>query len=555
MTINRGRTWLGVAALSAGTLLGTALPAAAGTLGSAALSGSSSQVGGEGLPAGQGSGLVVRTDAGAVRGVRAGGVDSFLGLRYAAAPVGPLRWRPPRPAPAWSGVRPASRYGNRCPATASTNGPRSETEDCLFLNVQRPAGARPGARLPVYLFIHGGGLQNGSSNQHDGSLIVTGSGVLVVTINYRLGVFGFLGHPGLTAERGESGNYGFLDQQAALRWVRRNIAAFGGDPGRVTIGGESAGGFSVCAHLSAPGSRGLFAGAMIQSGSCPSQTQAAAEAVGTTLASRVGCTDAPTAVACLRAVPTGQLLDAGASAAFVRGGTTLPLDPAVAIQTGRFARVPVVIGANRDEGRTFSQGFVGGAEAAYTGFVQSRFGTNADAVLARYPWPAGADQFTAAYLVGAVFTDSGLLAGIGGCTNRALTADFARWTPTYAYEFDHRTGPGLAPTPAGYVWGAGHAAELAYLWPSFDNGTPIAPTFDAAERRLAGDMVRYWGSFVRSGRPGAARLAAWPRYGARPPAGQPRVLSLRAGGHSVALPDAAVATEHQCGFWNSLPAA
>ncbi len=548
MTIHRGRTWLGVAALGAATLLGPALPAAAGATGSAGLSGRSAGAGGPGS-AGQGSGLVVRTDAGAVRGVRAGGVDSFLGLPYAAAPVGALRWRPPQPAPAWSGVRPASRYGNRCPATASTNGPRSETEDCLFLNVQRPAGARPGARLPVYLFIHGGGLQNGSSSQHDGSLIVTGSRVLVVTINYRLGVFGFLGHPGLTAERGESGNYGFLDQQAALRWVRRNVAAFGGDPGRVTIGGESAGGFSVCAHLSAPGSRGLFAAAMIQSGSCPSQTQAAADATGTTLAGRVGCTDAATAVGCLRAVPTGQLLDVGAPAAFVRGGPTLPLDPAVAVRTGRFARVPVVIGANRDEGRTFAQGFVGGSEAAYTGFVQSRFGAAADAVLAHYPWPASADQFTAAYLVGAVFTDSGLLVGIGGCTNLALTAELARWTPTYAYEFGHRTGPGLAPTPAGYVWGAGHAAELAYLWPSFDNGTPIAPTFDAAERRLASDMVRYWGSFVRSGRPGAAHLAGWPRY-----AGQPRVLSLRAGGHSVALPAAAVAAEHQCGFWNSLPA-
>jgi carboxylesterase type B len=496
--------------------------------------------------------LVVRTDKGLVRGVRAAGVDSFLGLRYAAAPVGALRWRPPRPAAPWPGVLAADRYGNRCPALASTNGPRSETEDCLFLNVQRPAGARPGARLPVYFWIHGGGLINGSSNQHDGSKIVSEAGVVVVTINYRLGVFGFLGHPALTAEAGESGNYGLDDQQAALRWVRRNIAAFGGDPRQVTIGGESAGGWSVCAHLTSPGSRGLFVRAMIQSGSCVTTTEAAAEARGTSLAGTVGCTDAATAAGCLRAVPPGRLLDAFGSGApmFVRGTTELPVDPRVAVHSGQFARVPVVDGANRDEGRTFAAGFIGSTQDQYTATVRGIFGANADAVLAHYPWPADADRFTAAYLVGAIFTDSGFVAGIGGCTVRSLTTDLARFTTTYGYEFDHRTGPGLSPQPAGYVWGAGHAAELAYLWPSFDNGMPIAPTFDAAERRLADDMVRYWGAFVRTGHPQVRGQARWPRY-----APTRAVLSLRAGGHSTAISDGAYTAEHQCAFWNSLPTA
>ncbi|HEY7483095.1 MAG TPA: carboxylesterase family protein [Streptosporangiaceae bacterium] len=496
---------------------------------------------------------VVRVDTGALRGARADGVDSFLGVPYAAPPVGDLRWRPPRPAASWHGVRDAVSYGNRCAALASTNGPESDTEDCLYLNVQRPANARPGKRLPVYFWIHGGGLVNGSSNQHDAGLIVRNTGIVVVTINYRLGVFGYLAHPALTREAGQSGDYGFMDQQAALRWVHRNIGAFGGDPRQVTIGGESAGGWSVCAHLTAPGSRGLFNRAIMQSGSCLTQTLSAGEATGTTIATAAGCADPATAAACLRGKSTTDLLQAASGAssfAMVHGVPTLPTAPDTAVRNGDFAKVPVVIGANRDEGRTFAQGFIGQTQDQYVGFVRSAFGANADAVLAHYPWPApgsqGADKFTPAYLVGAIFTDSGLVGQIGGCANRRLTQAFARSTRTYAYEFDHRTGPGLTPIP-GYVWGAGHAAELAYLWPGFDNGTPIAPTFNAAERRLALDMVRYWGSFVRAGRPAAAFSSPWTRYDHTR-----QILSLRAGGRSTLISDARLAAEHQCDFWDAM---
>ena len=488
-------------------------------------------------------GPVARTESGVVRGVAAGGVDSFLGVPYARPPVGELRWRPPQPAPRWSGVRDTVAYGNRCPAAASTNGPRSETEDCLYLNVQRPADVHSGHSLPVYFWIHGGGLQNGSSNQHDGSLVVRRTGVVVVTINYRLGAFGFLAHPALTAEAGQSGNYGLFDQQAALRWVHRNIAAFGGDPRRVTIGGESAGGWSVCAHLSAPGSRGLFAAAMIQSGSCANQTLAEGEAGGTAAAQALGCTDPATAAACLRAVPAARLVDARVNARFVSGVPALPQNPDTAVRTGAFARVPVVIGANRDEGRTFAQGFIGQNRDQYEGFVRGTFGARADAVLARYPCPADADTFTAAYLVGAIFTDSGSIAGIGGCANRELTRVLAGYTRTYAYEFAHRTGPGLTPIP-GYVWGAGHAAELAYVWPSFDNGTPIAPTFNAAERKLAADMVDAWGAFVRDTRPDSAGPTHWPTFSRTS-----QTMSLRAGGSSVLISDTELAAEHNCDFW------
>jgi carboxylesterase type B len=496
--------------------------------------------------------LVVQTAAGDVEGTSADGVDSFLGMPYAAPPVGQLRWRPPGPVTAWQDVRAARAYGNRCPVAVSSNGPRSETEDCLFINVQRPTGLEAGDDRPVYVFIHGGGLHNGSSNQGDMAAIVRRTGVVGITMNYRLGVLGFLSTAGLSAERGESGNYGLMDQQAALRWVRDNVTAFGGDPGRVTIGGESAGGWSVCAHLSAPASAGLFAGAMMQSGSCASQTQAAAQTSGAATAAAVGCAAAATQVACLRSTPVGRLLDAPSQGfqLFVRGTSSLPTDPRAAIASGNFARVPVVIGANRDEGRTFQAGAIGWSREQYVAWVRQSYPAIADAVLARYPWPERkADRFTAAYLSGAIVTDSGGVLGIGGCTNRKLTQDFASHTRTYAYEFNHRTGPGLTPIP-GYVWGAGHAAELAYLFPSFDNGTPIAPLFDRDEQLLAGQMKDLWGTFALTGEPAARRTPDWPTYSTQ---GR-TIMSLEAGYRSHLISDAALSARHHCAFWDRVAA-
>jgi carboxylesterase type B len=222
----------------------------------------------------------------------------------------------------------------------------------------------------------------------------------------------------------------------------------------------------------------------------------------------------------------------------------------VAVTTGAFTRVPVLIGANRDEGRTFTQGDIGWTQQQYEQWVRDNFGPDADAILAHYPWPATSDRFTGAYLEAAILTDSGSLAGIGGCAGRFLTNAIAGYVPTFSYQFDHRTGPGLTPIP-GYVWGAGHAAELAYMWPSFDNGTPIAPTFNAAERRLAHDMVAWWGNFVRTGSPGTVDGTAWPRLVASlgPRA---RLLSLRAGGRSTPITDARLSAQHQCDFWDSL---
>jgi len=232
---------LTIAGAAAATLLGLLLPAAAHAAPAAA--------------GGHGGGLVVRTDRGLVKGKSAEGIHQWLGIPYATPPAGALRWAAPQPAPRWPGVRQATSYGGRCAQLASGNGPRVDNENCLYLNVYAPPDAGKHA-LPVLFMIHGGGLTTGAGDQHDGSLIATTDHIIVVSINYRLGPFGFLTIPGLSAGASTAnGNFGLLDQEAALRWVQRNIGAFGGNPAKVTIAGESAGGWSDCALLASPPGR------------------------------------------------------------------------------------------------------------------------------------------------------------------------------------------------------------------------------------------------------------------------------------------------------------
>src|SRR5215471_20612922 len=265
--------------------------------------------------------LTVDTDRGLVRGRMVGATTEFLGVPYAAPPVGDLRWRPPQPHARWAGVRDATSFGAHCAQGPSAFGVASASEDCLFLNVFAPArrGDDVEHGAPVMLWIHGGALVVGESNDYDPAMLVA-RGVVVVTINYRLGALGFLAHPALAAEsaQGSSGNFGLLDQQAALRWVRRNIREFGGDPGDVTIFGESAGGLSVHAQLASPLAHGLFARAIAESGAyAPNQQSlAGAEAAGSAFATSAGC--ASQTAACLRGLPVSTIL------AKQTGGTTGP---------------------------------------------------------------------------------------------------------------------------------------------------------------------------------------------------------------------------------------
>jgi para-nitrobenzyl esterase len=501
--------------------------------------------------AGARHGLVVPTDRGLVQGKPAEGIDQWLGIPYAAPPVGALRWAAPRPAQRWPGIRQATSYGGRCAQLASGNGPRVDNEDCLYLNVYAPPGR--GRGLPVLVMIHGGGLTTGAGDQHDGSLIVNTDHIVVVSINYRLGPFGFLNLPGLgTSALTGSGNFGLLDQESALRWVQRNIAAFGGDPRAVTIDGESAGGWSMCALMTSPSARGLFRSAIMQSGSCATQTRSAAQTASLAFAKQAGCpvsgtTGPATAAACLRGLPEQALLDASASyqPLFISGGPELPVPAAQAVASGNYNRVPLLIGTNHNEGRTFAQGFTGLTQQQADDTIIQEFGSRAPSILARYPWGSYPSPYTAAYMIGDIWTDSGFLTGIGGCPEQNLAAQFAATTPTFFYQFDDLHAPGLNNDHPGYQWGAGHAMELAYLWPSFNNGFSLYDLLTPAQLELSRQMVRYWGAFTAFGAPEASGQPLWPRY----TSGQ--LMSLRPGDQTRTITAGTFSAEHQCSFWNA----
>jgi len=522
-----------IAGAAAATLLALLLPAAAHATPAA--------------PAGHAGRLVVRTDRGLVGGKSAEGIHQWLGIPYAAPPTGKLRWAAPRPAPRWSGIRPATSYGGRCAQLASGNGPRVDNENCLYLNVYAPSGHDRG--LPVLVMIHGGGLTSGAGDQHDGSLIVNTDGIIVVSINYRLGPFGFLDVPGLgTSAKTASGNFGLLDQEAALRWVQRNIAAFGGNPAAVTIDGESAGGWSMCALMTSPPARGLFRAAIMQSGSCATQTRATAQTASLAFAKAAGCPDAATSAACLRKLPEQTLLSASSSyqPLFTSGGPELPVPAAQAVASGRYNRVPLLMGTNHNEGRTFAQGFAGYTQAQADQLITSEFGSRAPAILARYPWSSYPSPYTAAYMIGDIWTDSGFLTGIGGCPEQNLATQFAATTPTFFYQFDDLHAPGLNHNDPGYQWGAGHAMELAYLWPSFNNGFSLYDLLTPAQLELSKQMVRYWGAFAAGRAPEVAGQPLWPRYTAGG-----KLMSLRPGNQTRTISAGTFAAEHQCTFWNA----
>src|SRR5215813_7949423 len=301
---------------------------------------------------------VVATDKGPVRGVAIGQTQAFLGIPYAAAPIGDLRWRPPQEHAGWQGVLDASDYGAHCPQVATPYGLPSTTEDCLFLNVFTPDKTNRGRPhlLPVMFWIHGGGLVVGESDGYDPSNLVA-QNVIVVTINYRIGELGFLAHPALSTESstGASGNYGLMDQQAALRWVQRNIRAFGGNPDNVTIFGESAGGLSVHSQLASPLAAGLFHQAIVESGSysLSQPSLAVAEATGAAFAARAGC--ASQTADCLRSLSVSAVLAAQPGGTMVPNldGLVLPLTVRSAFTSGQFNQVPVIEGSNHDEWRLF----------------------------------------------------------------------------------------------------------------------------------------------------------------------------------------------------------
>lgn len=465
---------------------------------------------------------VAPTAAGPVRGQVADGYRLFQGIPYAAAG----RWQQPGPPAPWQAVRDATGPGLRCVQDVRVDPDygRPTGEDCLNLSVWTPAPAAANARRPVMVWIHGGGFLNGSSDLYDAQWLATRGDIVVVTVNYRLGALGFLAHPALAPD---PGNYGLADQQAALRWVRDNIAAFGGDPGRVTIAGESAGAMSVCDHLVSPQSAGLFRAAIIQSGPCQAQAALpAAERVSIDYAAEAGCAVPATARQCLLALPPARLED---GPDYARIGTTAITGPV----TGA-ARVPVLIGSTADEYAVFvALRYLREKKLPpYRNLLAEAFGDRAAAVAQQYPLSRYDGSTGLAYA--AAVTD-----GAFACPADTLAADLARRAPVYAYEFNDRRAP--APEPLRdnpFPPGAGHGLELRYL---FDLGG--APPLDAAQQRLSEQMIAYWSRFVTTGAPAVEGQPAWPALDPD----HPQRMSLQTGA-PVLTGD--FAARHRCAFWS-----
>jgi para-nitrobenzyl esterase len=493
--------------------------------------------------------IVVATRQGQVRGVATPLGQAFLGIPFAAPPVGELRFAPPAPPAAWTAVRDATRAGAICPQGALPGSGR-QSEDCLTLNVYAPRDADPARPRPVMVWLYGGGFESGDNVTYDPSRLAERQGVLVVAPNYRLGAFGFLAHPALRGP-GE-GAYALLDQQAALRWVRDNIAGFGGDPHNVTLFGESAGGWSVCYQLTAPGAAGLFQRAIIESGACASPLSvislADAEAGGARLAAEVGCGQGADVADCLRRAPAKALLKARASRRGLLGlnswspaygGDVLPEAPRTAFEAGRFAAVPVIDWTNHDEGRLFLYTnrlklklFT---QASYEKILTDAFEDLTPKVIAQYAAEARRSRGLA---YADVVTDSTF-----SCPALTLNGLLERRTPVHAYEFDDpEAATNLPPTPITPPLKAYHGSEVTYVFQTpwlAANGAALS----GAQRALSVRMQGYWGAFGRGGDPNGAGPVVWPADTGHGP--------MRVSPAGIE-PTADFASAHHCAFWNSL---
>ncbi|MGW7059579.1 carboxylesterase/lipase family protein [Streptomyces sp. NPDC054904] len=517
------------------------------------------------LPSAGRSDAVVRTDHGLVRGATHGSHLTFGSIPYAAPPTGPLRWRVPAPATPWQGVRDATTASPRCvqmptPGADAVLG----SEDCLYLNVTMPASKAAGQKRPVLVWLHGGAFLGGSGSDYSAEQLAVRGNAIVVTVNYRLGIFGYFGHPGL----GSAPPFGLADQQAALRWVRANANSFGGDAGNVTLFGESAGALSICAHLTSPTSAGLFQRAVLQSGSCmmsfprgalapgtpayePFAAQSDVRAAGEEAARQLGCTSGSgeQVLACLREQGTDRLATAQLMQSFNRpafGNSLLPEAPDQALRSGRFHRVPVILGTNHDEMRMFVgltlAMFPLRTEDDYRARLVDAFGKAAPAVEARYP---ASQHPTPAIAWAAVLTDRSLT-----CTTleagRAIAAR-APGLPLYGYEFSDPDAPVLAglPTNPDFSYGAAHGFEMPFLFSSLPTERPLTD----AQRALADRMVDYWTRFARTGDPNSSGAPRWSPLRPGSQAAWP-VQSLAPGPGAVRPVDAYSA--HHCALWNSL---
>jgi para-nitrobenzyl esterase len=461
---------------------------------------------------------VIRVDGGVISGTASDGVRSFKGIPFAAPPVGELRWKAPQPVVAWEGIRKCEAFGPDCPQSSYPAGsmfyspPRTQSEDCLYLNLW--TAAKAGDKRPVMVWIHGGALTRGSgaTRTYDGTAFAK-KGVLLVTVNYRLGPLGYLAHPELTAESPQhsSGNYGVLDQIAALKWVQKNIAAFGGDPRNVTIFGESAGSWSVNVLVASPLAKGLFHRAIGQSGGTfgpmthlkeDKGRLTAAEKVGAAFAKAAGADSIKT----LRALPAEKINDIFTNNAEGRkfrtapnvDGWVLPDEIRNIFAQGKHNDVPVIVGSNANEMTTLTvPATVPKTIEDYRKRIATQYGETANDFDAVYPVKSDADA-ASAYL--------GVLRDV------TFTLPMRTWarrtsagrSKAYLYSFSH-----VPPNPNSKYLGAYHAGEIAYV---FNNLNPQNALLQEVDRRLAETMSNYWVNFAKTGDPNGKGLPKWAPY-------------------------------------------
>jgi len=458
---------------------------------------------------------IVHASAGDIRGSRADGVAKYLGIPYAAPPVGDLRWKPPQEAARWTHTLAATKFANFCPQQQrGVFAAPSSTEDCLYLNIFAP-DAKPSrrAKRPVMVWFYGGGLFSGESNDYDGSKLTRRGDVIVVTLNYRIGALGFLSHAAINAEGHPFANYGIMDQQLALKWVQRNIAAFGGDPKNVTIFGQSGGGTAVMSNLASPLSKGLFQRAINESGTRIAVTKPeTALKAGEDFAIAAGCTDQ--SAKCLRALSVDQVLNN--QTPIVRYVSDFPsIDGTVITRTaldsfsqGAFNRVPILTGLVQDEQSFFMPELNTKKPLTaeeFNRYAASFGAAHTEKLLQKYPISAYPSPSLA---------EIAMAQGSKACTARLLNRQWSKYVPVFSYEFRDQMAPSYFPDVS-YPMRAYHTSELQFLFPMFRGGQGTAKPLSAAQEKLSDQMVDYWTSFARTGVPSgkpASAATRWLRY-------------------------------------------
>jgi para-nitrobenzyl esterase len=497
----------------------------------------------------------IQTRQGTVQGIHVAGVDQYRGMPYAQAPVGSLRWAAPQAPQPWQGVRDGSQFGAACPQAPgplSDNGPQSE--DCLWINVYVPPAATRASK-PVILWVHGSGTVLGSGSYYDASKLALATDAVVVTFNYRLGALGWLWTTGMQGEaRGH--NFALQDQQAAMQWVQRNIAAFGGDPGQVTLAGQSIGANSVSVHLASPTAAGLFQRAFLASGVEPPglATSAAAAKTGDAFAQQLGCAAGSDQMSCLRAKSTDDILAISPTYGDIArtgvpwhnfiDGQVITQDVFNAISKGQFNKVPILAGSALDDGRGFipySYELDGTpmTEAEYKQAISGFVGASLQPLLTGLLYPTskyGAPDLAASQVLTDVFA----------CQANELVRRASPAVPAFLYEFADRTAPQYLTDPF-MDQGAYHASDLLYWFQTPVGGAPLA--LNATQQQLSNQMQRYFRRFVHHGDPNvddgvAVTDPRWPAFNSL----SKPWMTWASGGAQV-RDGGGFQRDHQCGTW------